>query len=429
MGSKNIQAIRGMNDLLPSQSSLWQFLEQTLRELAKQYGYSEIRTPILELTDLFKRSIGDVTDIIEKEMYSFEDKNGDSLSLRPEGTASVVRAGIEHGLFYNQTQKLWYIGPMYRHERPQKGRYRQFHQFGLEAFGFEGVAAEAEIIFFAERLFKKLGLRDLVNLEINTLGTLPERNLYKEILIKYFAKNLELLDEDSKNRLNKNPLRILDSKNPAMQDLINQAPQLINYLGEESLKKFETFKKYLDAVGVAYTINSRLVRGLDYYSHTVFEWVTHSLGAQGTVLAGGRYDGLVQQLGGGENYSAVGFALGLERIILMLETLGLDKNSEKNPDIYWILMGEVAMAKAFELSEKLRDLDQDLKIEFSLSGGGFKNQFKKADKSGAKLALILAEEELKNNQVMIKFLREEKEQIAIGLDDLCEYFGSLILAR
>ncbi len=422
--TKNIQAIRGMNDLLPSQSGLWGFLEQTLRDLAKQYGYSEIRTPILESTDLFKRSIGDVTDIVEKEMYTFEDRNGDSLSLRPEGTASIVRAGIEHGLLYNQTQKLWYMGPMYRHERPQKGRYRQFHQFGLEAYGFAGAGAEAEIMMFAQRLFKKLDLLSHVSLEINTLGSLIERQNYKEILVNYFTSHESELDEDSKNRLHRNPLRILDSKNLAMQDLINQAPKLIDYLGPESLERFKNFKNYLEAVGIKYTVNTRLVRGLDYYAHTVFEWVTNSLGAQGTVLAGGCYDGLVEQLGG-QATSAVGCALGIERVILLLENLNLVQVQNNPLDIYWIVVGESALAKAFELTEKLRDSQPDLKIEINLSGGSFKNQFKKADKSGARLGLVLAEDELKNNQVLIKFLREEKEQIAVSFEGFCQYFDCI----
>lgn len=418
--TKNIQAIRGMNDLLPSQSGVWGFLEQTLRDLAQQYGYSEIRTPILESTDLFKRSIGDVTDIVEKEMYTFEDRNGDSLSLRPEGTASVVRAGIEHGLLYNQTQKLWYMGPMYRHERPQKGRYRQFHQFGLEAYGFSGAAAEAEIMMFAQRLFKKLGLLPYLKLEINTLGTLEERQNYREFLVNYFKENENLLDEDSKNRLDRNPLRILDSKNPAMQNLIQQAPKLIDYLGPESLERFQNFQNYLKAVGIDYTVNTRLVRGLDYYAHTVFEWVTESLGAQGTVLAGGCYDGLVEQLGG-QATTAVGCALGIERVILLLETLQLSQAQRANPDIYWMAMGEAALAKSFELTEKLRDQQPELKIEVNLSGGSLKNQFKKADKSGARLAFVLGEEELNHQQVVVKFLREEKEQVRVGFDEVGHY--------
>jgi len=418
---KNIQAIRGMNDLLPSQSGLWDFLETSLKNTAKDYGYLEIRTPILESTDLFKRSIGEVTDIVEKEMYSFQDKNGDNLSLRPEGTASVVRAGIEHGLFYNQIQKLFYLGPMYRHERPQKGRYRQFHQFGLEIFGIEGPEAEAEMIILAHRLFKKIGLLDQVKLEINTLGELSERQEYKKILIKYFENFENLLDQDSKNRLYKNPLRILDSKNPEMQDLINQAPKLLDFLSPESLNKFNKFKNYLDAVGISYTVNLRLVRGLDYYAHTVFEWVTSNLGAQGTVLAGGRYDGLIEQLGGQKNH-AVGCAFGIERLVLLLENLNI-KPAENSPDIYLVAVGpESVLVKAFEIAENLRNLKNNknlnLKIDMNLAGGSFKSQFKKADKSGAKLALILGEDEVKNNQIIIKFLREEKEQVVVTLSEI-----------
>lgn len=420
---KNIQAIRGMNDLLPSQSGLWDFLETNLKNIAKDYGYLEIRTPILESTDLFKRSIGEVTDIVEKEMYSFQDKNGDSLSLRPEGTASVVRAGIEHGLFYNQIQKLFYLGPMYRHERPQKGRYRQFYQFGLEIFGIEGSEAEAEMIILAHRLFKKIGLLDQIKLEINTLGELSERQEYKKVLIKYFEGFENLLDQDSKNRLYKNPLRILDSKNPDLQDLINQAPKLLDFLSPESLNKFNKFKNYLDAVGISYEVNLRLVRGLDYYSHTVFEWVTNNLGAQGTVLAGGRYDGLIEQLGGQKNH-AVGCAFGIERLILLLESLNI-KPAENAPDIYLVAVGgEAVLIKAFEMAESLRNLKNNknlnlnLKIDMNLAGGSFKSQFKKADKSGAKLALILGEDELKNNQIIIKFLREEKEQVTVALSEM-----------
>ncbi len=419
--SENIQAIRGMNDLLPSSSGLWDFLETSLKNTAKDYGYLEIRTPILESTDLFKRSIGEVTDIVEKEMYSFQDKNGDNLSLRPEGTASVVRAGIEHGLFYNQIQKLFYLGPMYRHERPQKGRYRQFHQFGLEIFGIEGPEAEAEMIILAHRLFKKIGLLDQVKLEINTLGELSERQEYKKILIKYFENFENLLDQDSKNRLYKNPLRILDSKNPEMQDLINQAPKLLDFLSPESLNKFNKFKNYLDAVGISYTVNLRLVRGLDYYAHTVFEWVTSNLGAQGTVLAGGRYDGLIEQLGGQKNH-AVGCAFGIERLVLLLENLNI-KPAENSPDIYLVAVGpESVLVKAFEIAENLRNLKNNknlnLKIDMNLAGGSFKSQFKKADKSGAKLALILGEDEVKNNQIIIKFLREEKEQVTVALSEM-----------
>lgn len=419
--SENIQAIRGMNDLLPSSSGLWDFLETSLKNTAKDYGYLEIRTPILESTDLFKRSIGEVTDIVEKEMYSFQDKNGDNLSLRPEGTASVVRAGIEHGLFYNQIQKLFYLGPMYRHERPQKGRYRQFHQFGLEIFGIEGPEAEAEMIILAHRLFKKIGLLDQVKLEINTLGELSERQEYKKILIKYFENFENLLDQDSKNRLYKNPLRILDSKNPEMQDLINQAPKLLDFLSPESLNKFNKFKNYLDAVGISYTVNLRLVRGLDYYAHTVFEWVTSNLGAQGTVLAGGRYDGLIEQLGGQKNH-AVGCAFGIERLVLLLENLNI-KPAENSPDIYLVAVGpESVLVKAFEIAENLRNLKNNknlnLKIDMNLAGGSFKSQFKKADKSGAKLALILGEDEVKNNQIIIKFLREEKEQVVVTLSEI-----------
>lgn len=420
---KGIQAVRGMKDYLPGAMAQTHFLESCLRKLACQYAYEEIRTPTVESTDLFKRSIGDVTDIVEKEMYSFEDRNGDSLTLRPEGTACVVRAGIEHGLLYNQTQKLWYLGPMFRHERPQKGRYRQFYQFGLEAYGFAGPMADAEMILFSARLWKMLGIEQDVRLEINTLGGADERAAYRDILVAYFKEHENELDEDSVRRLDKNPLRILDTKNPAMKALVAGAPKLIDHLSDESKERFEQFKAILDDNKIAYTINPNLVRGLDYYCHTVFEWITDSLGAQGTVCAGGRYDGLVEQLGG-KATPAVGFAMGIERLALMLEQLSPDRASEEQVDVFFIAIGEAAERAASVIAEDLRDAVPGLNIAVNLAGGGLKNQFKKADKSGANIALVLGDEELAAGQVNVKYLREHKDQEQVNIVDLVAYILS-----
>jgi histidyl-tRNA synthetase len=404
--SKKLQAIRGMHDILPDKTPLWQMLEKAMSEVCQQYGYAEIRMPLVETTDLFCRSIGEVTDIVEKEMYTFEDRNGDSLSLRPEGTASCVRAGLEHGLFYNQIQRLWYQGPMFRHERPQKGRYRQFHQIGIECFGMSGAEIEAEIILMSYRLWQKLGIADELTLELNTLGTLEERATYKEILIDYFNQRLAELDEDSVRRLNTNPLRILDSKNPLMQTLIEAAPKLLDSLGEESIQHFEQLQSYLNDAGVSFECNPRLVRGLDYYSHTVFEWTTTSLGAQGTVCAGGRYDGLIDQLGGKQT-PAVGLAMGVERLILLLEQYQWNVNS---PLAYIVYQGDQARKEAIQLAERLRDQLPGKGIVLHCGGGSLKSQFKKADKTGASLALILGEDEVEEKKVSIKFLRDRQEQ-------------------
>jgi len=404
--SKKLQAIRGMHDILPDKTPLWQMLEKTMFEVCQQYGYREIRMPLVESSDLFCRSIGEVTDIVEKEMYTFEDRNGDSLSLRPEGTASCVRAGLEHGLFYNQIQRLWYQGPMFRHERPQKGRYRQFHQIGIECFGMSGAEIEAEIILMSYRLWKKLGLVDELSLEINSLGTSEERASYKQVLVEYFEQQPELLDDDSKRRLQSNPLRILDSKNPAMQELIEAAPRLIDSIGEESRQHFEQLQKYLQDAGVSFTHNPRLVRGLDYYSHTVFEWVTSSLGAQGTVCAGGRYDGLIDQLGG-KKTPAVGLAMGIERLVLLLEQREWPVD---NPLAYIVYQGDEARQKAIVLAEKLRDQLPDQGIIMHCGEGGLKSQFKKADKTGAKFALVIGEQEVERDEVGIKYLRERRDQ-------------------
>ena len=404
--SKKLQAIRGMHDILPDKTPLWQMLEQAMFAVCQQYGYREIRMPLVESSDLFCRSIGEVTDIVEKEMYTFDDRNGDSLSLRPEGTASCVRAGLEHGLFYNQIQRLWYQGPMFRHERPQKGRYRQFHQIGIECFGMSGAEIEAEIILMSYRLWKKLGLVDELNLEINSLGTSEERADYKKVLVEYFEQQPELLDEDSTRRLQSNPLRILDSKNPAMQELIEAAPRLIDSIGEESRQHFEQLQVYLRNAGVSFTHNPRLVRGLDYYSHTVFEWVTRSLGAQGTVCAGGRYDGLIDQLGG-KKTPAVGLAMGVERLILLLEQR---EWSTKTPLAYIVYQGDEARQKAIVLAEQLRDQLPEQGIVLHCGEGSLKSQFKKADKTGAKFALVIGEQEVECDEVGVKYLRERRDQ-------------------
>ncbi|MES9869857.1 MAG: histidine--tRNA ligase [Sedimenticola sp.] len=417
--AKKIQAIRGMHDVLPEQSPLWHFLEDGVRQVLDGYGYREMRTPIVEMTDLFKRSIGEVTDIVEKEMYTFEDRNGDSLTLRPEGTASCVRAGIEHGLFYNQVQRIWYRGPMFRHERPQKGRYRQFHQIGVEAYGLEGPDIDLEILLLTRRLWQILGLEG-VELQINTLGTSDERKAYRDVLVEYLTAHKDLLDEDSLRRFDSNPLRVLDSKNPDMQQMIADAPSLMEYLGDESRAHFDALCKGLDEAGVAYVINPRLVRGLDYYARTVFEWVTDRLGAQGTVCAGGRYDGLVEQLGG-KPTPAVGFAMGVERLIALLEE-DQDKLDLKQADAYLVLVGEEAQRQGMQLAEKLRDQLPGLRLITNCGGGSFKSQFKKADRSGARVALVLGEDELNRGVIGIKHLREKAEQQQLPIEQLADFF-------
>lgn len=414
---EKIQAIRGMNDILPHQIAHWQHLEELFRQLLEQYGYQEIRFPVVESTQLFKRSIGEVTDIVEKEMYTFTDLNGDSLTLRPEGTAGCLRACLEHGLLYNQQQKLWYFGPMFRHEKPQKGRYRQFFQFGIEALGISGADIEIELIALCKRFWKALGISEHLKLEINSLGELSERQAYKETLVSYFKANFELLDEDSKRRLDRNPLRILDSKNPQMKALVQDAPKLIDCLGEESRARFQSLREGLDRLGLSYTINPVLVRGLDYYGHTVFEWVTDKLGSQATVCAGGRYDVLVEHMGG-DPTPAVGFALGVERLLLLLETLAIQKTAPKIPSLYIIATGQGAGQHAIELAEKLHDSGQGWQIHTNMTGGSFKSQFKKADKSGADYALILGEDEIASGQVGLKDLRLDGVQASYPVDTL-----------
>lgn len=417
--SKNIQAIRGMNDCLPSQTPIWQKVESALRDVVNSYGYSEIRMPIVEATELFKRSIGEVTDIVEKEMYTFDDRNGDSLTLRPEGTASCVRAGNEHGLLYNQIQRLWYMGPMFRHERPQKGRYRQFHQFGVETFGMNGPDIDAELIVLTARMWKSLGIENQVRLEINSLGSNEERANYRDALIEFLKQHEAALDDDCRRRMLTNPLRVLDTKNADIQLILKDAPRLSDYFGEESKQHFSNLCERLDAFGIQYQINERLVRGLDYYNYTVFEWITDSLGAQGTVCAGGRYDGLVAQLGG-KATPAVGFAMGLERLVLMLETLELTQDVRRAVDVYVVMLGEQAEIKAPALIEQLRDELPDVRIQVNCGGGNFKKQFKKADKSGAEIALVFAEDEIANQSVSVKHLRQQQEQITVNLSDAAQ---------
>jgi histidyl-tRNA synthetase len=404
----NIQAVRGMHDVLPDQTPLWQYAERIIREVLSSYGYSEIRLPIVEKTELFKRSIGEVTDIVEKEMYTFDDRNGDSLTLRPEGTAGCLRACLEHGLLHHQTHRLWYYGPMYRHERPQKGRYRQFIQLGVETYGMAGSDIDAELILLMHRLWQKLGIRDKVSLQLNSLGTIAERLAYREVLVAYFQQHKASLDEDSLRRLGANPLRILDSKNPALKAIIANAPVLMNYLGAESLAHFKAITSTLEDLGVVYQINTRLVRGLDYYSKTVFEWVTDELGSQGTVCAGGRYDGLIEQLGGKPNH-AVGFAMGMERLLALLETRE-DIPVQRTVDAYIIRVGEKAQREGLRFAETIRNEFPTLKLQLSADGGSFKNQFKKADKVGAEFAIILGDDEVDRGEVSIKCLRKELEQ-------------------
>ena len=425
MVSERIRAIRGMNDILPEQTSLWRYVENTFVNCLSRYGYEEIRFPLIENTQLFKRTLGEVTDIVEKEMYTFSDLNGDSLTLRPEGTASCVRACLEHGLLHNQQQKLWYMGPMFRHERPQKGRYRQFTQFGVEAFGMSGPNIELELISINNRLWSKLGFANEVQLQVNTLGELSERIAYKETLVDYFQKHYNLLDEDSKKRLERNPMRILDSKNPELTELIAAAPKLIDVLGPESKAHFESFCAGLDVLKIPYVINPVLVRGLDYYGHTVFEWVTDKLGSQATICAGGRYDKLVEQLGGSTT-PAVGFALGLERIVLLMELLNLGFDSTSF-SLFIVATTNAAITNALILAESIRDAYPQIDVITNSSGGSFKSQFKKADKSGARLALILGEEEVQNQNVSIKDLRNEAEQITVEQKNLNQLLNDYLV--
>ncbi|WP_282808035.1 histidine--tRNA ligase [Hafnia alvei] len=422
--AKNIQAIRGMNDYLPEDTALWQPIEAALKQVLTSYGYSEIRLPIVEQTPLFKRAIGEVTDVVEKEMYTFDDRNGDSLTLRPEGTAGCARAGIEHGLLYNQEQRLWYIGPMFRHERPQKGRYRQFHQLGAEVFGLNGPDVDAELILLTARWWRALGISEHVALELNSIGSLEARANYRDALVAYLEQFKDKLDEDCKRRMYSNPLRVLDSKNPDVQALLNDAPRLSEYLDEESREHFAGLCKLLDEAGIVYTVNERLVRGLDYYNRTVFEWVTNSLGAQGTVCAGGRYDGLVAQLGGHAT-PAVGFAMGLERLVLLVQAVNPDFQPQRAVDVYLISSGEGTQSAAMRLAEKIRDAYPQVKLMTNYGGGNFKKQFARADKWGARVALVLGENEMNAGQVNVKNLQSGDQQ-TLAQDDVAAFLASML---
>ncbi|BDR14421.1 histidine--tRNA ligase [Vibrio sp. STUT-A11] len=421
--AKTIQAIRGMNDCLPTQSPLWQKLENAAKNVISAYGYNEMRMPIVEMTHLFSRAIGEVTDVVEKEMYTFDDRNGDSLTLRPEGTAGCVRAGIENGLLYNQEQRVWYMGPMFRHERPQKGRYRQFHQCGVEVFGLNGPDVDAELIMMTARLWRELGIDKHVRLELNSIGSLEARANYREALIAFLEQHMDVLDEDCKRRMHTNPLRVLDSKNPDVQAILGDAPRLSEHLDQESKQHFAGLCELLDAAGIEYTVNERLVRGLDYYNRTVFEWITESLGAQGTVCGGGRYDGLVEQLGG-KATPAVGFAMGLERLVLMLETLELTE-VRRSVDVYVVTAGEGTMMAGMKLAEQLREEVPGVRVMNHFGGGNFKKQFKRADKVGAVVALVLGENEVADNTVVLKDLAGG-EQHTYNQAEVAEKIAALI---
>ena len=409
--AKTLQAVRGMNDILPGETAAWQYLEAAVRDVVQAYGYHEIRLPLLEKTELFRRSIGEVTDIVEKEMYTFDDRNGDSLTLRPEGTAGCVRACIQHGLLHNQQQRLWYSGPMFRYERPQQGRYRQFHQIGVEAFGMAGPDIDAEMIFMTARLWERLGL-DGVALQINSLGTPESRAAYRRELVAYLRAHQARLDADSRRRLDSNPLRILDSKNPDMQAVIDAAPSLPDYLDADSRGHFDALCALLDTAGIRYELNPRLVRGLDYYSKTVFEWVTDRLGAQGTICAGGRFDGLVEFLGG-KPMPAFGFALGLERLLALLAASGAELPGN-DPHVYLVLSGERAAHRGLMFADELRNAIPGLRLQANCGGGSFKSQFRRADKSGARYALVIGDDEVDRGQVMLKALRSDIEQEALA---------------
>ena len=429
--AKSIQNIKGMPDILPAVSGQWQYLEQTLATMMRGYGYREIRMPIVEPTDLFKRTIGEVTDIVEKEMYTFSDRNDESLTLRPEGTAGCVRAALQNGLLDNQAQqRLWYQGPMFRYEKPQKGRQRQFNQIGVETFGIATPDIDAELITIAWRFWQKLGLTEHVKLELNTIGSLDARNAFKAALVEYLSAYKDELDSDSQRRLDTNPLRILDSKSQKTQEILLNAPDLHDFLDDESKQEFQQLCMMLDAVDIRYTINTRLVRGLDYYNKTVFEWVTTDLGAQGTVCAGGRYDSLVEQLGG-KPVPAVGFAMGVERLILLLDAVNPIQQDPQQVDVYFIIAGDNdTVAKATVMAENLRQAMPDLKMICHCGGGSFKSQMKKADKSGAKIALIVGSDEIENAQVSIKPLREGfgEGQQTVAADELAGVLTAMLSA-
>jgi len=422
----SIKAIRGMNDILPAQTPLWQFFEAQVKLVFDQYGYQEIRMPIAEKTDLFCRSIGEATDVVEKEMYTFADRNGDNMTLRPEGTASCVRAAQEHGLTYNQVQRLWYHGPMFRYERPQKGRQRQFHQFGAEVYGLDGPDVDAELIIMTARLWRQLGLQGAVKLQLNTLGSAAARAAYRTDLVAFLQANMALLDADSQRRVTTNPLRVLDSKDESTQALLDGAPNFYGYLDDESRVHFERLCELLDAAGISYEVNPRLVRGLDYYCKTVFEWVTDKLGAQGTVCGGGRYDGMIEQLGG-KPTPAVGWAMGVERMILLLQEMQQEPAGlGQQADVYLAHMGDAATVRTMQLAEQLRTDIPGLRLLWHCGGGSLKNQMKKANRCGAKLVLIMGEDELAQGQIQIKPLQGQDEQQSISLDQVSAHVAELI---
>ncbi|MFL0932128.1 histidine--tRNA ligase [Vibrio parahaemolyticus] len=421
--AKTIQAIRGMNDCLPTQSPLWQKLENTVKNVISAYGYNEVRMPIVEETNLFSRAVGEETDVVSKEMYTFDDRNGDSLTLRPEGTAGCVRSCIQNSLVNRDEQRLWYMGPMFRHERPQKGRYRQFHQCGVEVFGLNGPDVDAELIMMTARLWRELGINKHVRLELNSIGSQEDRADYRTALVAFLEQHIDVLDEDCKRRMHTNPLRVLDTKNPDIQAILGDAPRLSEYLGEESKAHFAGLCELLDAAGIEYTVNERLVRGLDYYNRTVFEWITESLGAQGTVCGGGRYDGLVEQLGG-KPTPAVGFAMGLERLVLMLETLELT-DVRRSVDVYVVTAGEGTMVAGMKLAEQLREAISGVRVMNHFGGGNFKKQFKRADKVGAVVALVLGENEVADNTVVLKDL-VGGEQETYSQAEVAEKIAALI---
>ena len=422
--SSTIKSIRGMHDIPPSELPDWQRLEQIAKDVFASYGYDEIRVPVVEKTELFVRAIGDATDVVEKEMYTFEDRNGTLLSLRPEGTAGVVRAVLQNGLLYAAPVRLWYQGPMFRRERPQRGRTRQFHQLGVEVFGANGPDIDAELQVMCQRLWQALGLKGL-RLEINSLGTPVERARFVHELYAFLSSSKEQLDEDSIRRLERNPMRILDSKNPALQELLQDSPSLQDHLGRDSMQHFDEFKSLLDAMEVPYVVNPRLVRGLDYYSHTVFEWITDELGAQGTICAGGRYDGLVE-IQGGKPWPGVGFAMGQERLVELLRTQS--PSNRLAPHVYFVMAGEGTTERGMQLAEHLRQNVNGIRVQINLGGGSFKSQFKRADRSGAALALVLGEDELQHDAVTIKHLRDDSEQKRLALDEITRWLQTWLEA-
>jgi histidyl-tRNA synthetase len=412
-----------MNDILPDVSGTWRYLESVVRDVVQSYGYAEIRVPLLEQTELFRRSIGEVTDIVEKDMYTFPDRNGESLTLRPEATASIVRAGITNGLLHNQRQKLWTSGPMFRYEKPQKGRYRQFYQFDVEALGYDGPDVDAELIIMCARMWRALGISRL-SLEINSLGTSESRGRYRDTLVEYFSNVKSELDDDSIRRLEQNPLRILDSKNPEMQAIVAAAPVMLDFLDEESSEHFQLLKAFLDAADIKYSVNPRLVRGLDYYSRTVFEWVTDALGSQGAVCSGGRYDGLVEKLGGRKT-PAVGWAMGIERLVALFQACGGEAPAD-DVDVYVVAVGDNTLERAVTIAEELRDQVTGIRVELNLGGGSFKSQLKRADKSNAEYALILGEQEVAEKRAGLKPLRSTEDQSSIAFEELPATLAGLL---